>query len=162
MIVWHRARGCVIVWAVVLGSVVVPEAQQRRERPIADSADRIAQETWPVERGRQTDEGVTVFRTEIEADADAFRLPPPWLNDQRMGPRVNGSAAHRERLLMMTPEAYRRSMLYPVGVGIDPAVVVNGVKSAWRSWQEQRVRERIQKEVDALNPRVMDESVQGN
>jgi hypothetical protein len=150
------------VCAVVFGPAVAAEGQQRRQAPIAESAERIARETWPVARGQQTDEGVTVFRTEIAADADAFRLPVPWLDDQRMGPRMNGLATHRERLMMTTPEAYRGSVLYPVGVGIDPAVIVNGVKHTWRRRQEHRVRERIQKEVDALKPPVTDESGQGN
>jgi hypothetical protein len=148
--------------ALVLLCGGVADAQQRRARPITDSAERIARETWPVERGTTTDEGVTIFRAETEVDTEAFKLPPPWMNDQRMGPRADGTAAHRERLRVTTPEAYRRSMLYPVGVGVDPAVIVNGVKSAWRSWQEHRVRERIQKEVDALRSRVTDESAQGN
>jgi hypothetical protein len=159
--VWYQARGCVIVCAAVLFPVLAAEAQQRRQRPIAESADRIARETWPVERG-QTDEGITIFRAQTEADAEAFKLPPPWLSDQRMGPRMNGLATHRERLMMVTPEAFRGSTLYPAGVGVDPAVIVNGVKTAWRKWQEQRVRERIQKEVDALEHNVTDESVQGN
>jgi hypothetical protein len=138
------------------------DAQQRRARPITESAERIARETWPVERGRQTEEGLTIFRAKTRADADAFRLPPPWLDDQRMGPRMNGLATHRERLMMTTPAAYRGSVLYPATVGIDPALIVNGVKSTWRRWQEHRVRERIQKEVDALGSHVTDEPVQGN
>jgi hypothetical protein len=160
--VGYRARGCVILGAVALCSVGSADAQQRRQQPIADTADQIARETWPVERGRQTEEGITIFRTETRADADAFRLPPPWLNDQRMGPRMDGLATHRERLMMTTPVAYRGSVLYPATVGIDPALIVNGVKSAWRRWQEHRVRERIQKEVDALGSHVTDEPGQGN
>ena len=155
---WSVIRGCVIVSALVLCSAVAAGAQQRGRRPISESAERIVQETWPVERAGQTDEGVTVFRTETEVDADAFRLPAPWLDSRRMGPRMNGVAAHRERLMMVTPEAFRGSTLYPVGVGVDPAVLVNGVKTAWRRWQEQRVRERIQKEVDALESSITDGS----
>jgi hypothetical protein len=146
----------------VLCLAAAADAQQQRRRPIAESAARIAKETWPVERGGQTEEGVAIFRAETDADADAFRLPPPWLNDQRMGPRMNGVAAHRERLMMVTPEAYRGSVLYPATVGIDPALIVNGVRSAWRQWQEHRVRERIQREVDALGTDITDESVPGN
>src|SRR5687767_9252333 len=128
--VWPAARRCVMVCALVLCSVAVAQAQRRPQRPIAESADRIARETWPVERGRQTDQGVTIFHTETEADAEAFGLPPPWLNDRRMGPRMPGLASHRERLMMTTPEAFRTSVLYPATIGIDPALIVNGAKSA--------------------------------
>jgi hypothetical protein len=151
-------RGFVVVSAVVLCSVIAASAQQRRQQPIAESAERIVKETWPVERGGQTDEDVPIFRTVTEADAAAFRLPAPWLDNRRMGPRMNGLAAHRERLMMVTPEAFRGSTLYPVGVGVDPAVLINGVKTAWRRWQEQRVRERIRKEVDALESSITDGS----
>jgi hypothetical protein len=143
---------CVLAFACA-GDV---EAQQRRQRPIAEAAARIAAETWPVERGQQTEEGVTIFRTETEADPDAFRLPPPWLNNQRMGPRMPGSAAQRERLAIVTPEAFRGSVMYPAGVGIDPAAIVKGVKYPLRKWQEHQVRKRIRQELEALGVEVSD------
>jgi hypothetical protein len=134
----------------------VAGAQQRRERPIAEAAERIAAETWPVERGRQTEEGVTIFHIETEADADAFKLPPPWLDDQRMGPRMPGTAAQRERLAIVTPEAFRGSVMYPAGVGIDPAAIVKAVKYPLRKWHEHRIRTRIRDELAALTGEVSD------
>jgi len=35
-------------------------------------------------------------------------------------------------------------------MSIDPAVIVNGAKSAWRDWQTARIRKRIAEEVEAL------------
>jgi hypothetical protein len=160
--VWAVLHRWTIACVLAYTCTGIVEAQQSRPRPIVESAARIARETWPVERGQQTDEGVTIFRTETYGDADAFRLPPPWLAEQRMGPRMPGTAAQRERLSIVTPEAFRGSVMYPAGVGIDPAAIVKAVKYPLRKWQEHRVRERIRKEVEALGSHFTDEPAPDN
>lgn len=118
-------------------------------RPITESADRIGRELWPQEMRISVDEqGRPRFRESIEVD-----MPPaPWVEGE-MGiywRPSGGSMYHYEYLRMMTPEAFRAGVLYPCCVSVDPGEIVNGIKSAWRSRQEQRVRERIRKEVEAL------------
>jgi hypothetical protein len=126
------------------------EAPPDPARPITESAERIGRELWPQDTRVSIDEqGRPRFRESIEIE-----LPPaPWVEDEKgihYRPK-GGSVYHDEYLRMMVPEAFRASTFYPIGtVSVDPATIVNGIKSAWRGWQEQRVRERIRKEVEAL------------
>lgn len=54
--------------------------------------------------------------------ADVRPLPVPWHLNEKPGPtnpRFNGY--HQEHLMMTTPEAFRQSTFYPMGMSIDPA-----------------------------------------
>jgi hypothetical protein len=128
-------------------------------RPIAASADRIARELWSADDSTSTDEqGRPRFRASITVDE--FVLPPPWYeNDPTIGRyRRRGTASHQEFLSLVTPEAFRASTLNTGGVSVDPGTILGGFKSAWRSWQEKRVRERIEREVAELRARAAAEA----
>lgn len=124
-------------------------------RPITESADRIARELWSVDDSTATDEqGRPQFRASITVDE--FTLPPPWYeSDPAVGRfRRPGTLYHQEFLSVVTPEAFRAGTLYGAAVGagvsVDPGTIADGFRSAWRSWQERRTRERIEREVAEL------------
>ena len=135
------------------------EAPASSPRPIADSAERIARELWSVDDSASTDEqGRPRFRASITVDE--FVLPPPWYEtDPAIGRfRRPGTLYHQEFLSVVTPEAFRASTFNAGGVSVDPGTMFDGIKSAWRSWQEKRVRERIEREVAELRARAAAES----
>ena len=51
--------------------------------------------------------------------------------------------------MMTTPEAIRTSTFYPIGVGVDPAVIVNAAKGAWRVGKTAKTRRRLPDELEA-------------
>jgi hypothetical protein len=122
---------------------------EESSQPITESAERIGRELWPTEMVISIDEqGRPRFRSGITVDIP----PPPWVLDDEGGIhfRPFGGAYHSEFLYQVTPEAFRAGTLYPCCIGFDPGLVKDAIKSAWHSYQERRVRERIQKEVDEL------------
>ena len=128
-------------------------------RPIAESAERIARELWSIDESASTDEqGRPRFRASVTVDE--FVLPPPWYEtDPAIGRfRRPGTAYHQEFLSVVTPEAFRASTFNAGGVSVDPGTVFDGFKSAWRSWQERRARERIEREVAELRARAAADS----
>ena len=54
--------------------------------------------------------------------------------------------------MLTTPEAFRTSTFYPMGMSIDPATVVNTAKKVWRDWQTTKIRKRIAEELAELEP----------
>ena len=121
-------------------------------RPIAETAERIARELWPADVSSSIDDqGRPRFRATVTVDE--FALPVPWqevdANRAPFKPR-GGNLHHHQFLAQVTPEEFRSSVLYPTGITVDPGEMFNGLKSAWRSWQEKRVRERIGKELKEL------------
>jgi hypothetical protein len=123
-------------------------------RPIAESAARLAREVWSVDDSASTDEqGRPRFRASVTVDE--WALPPPWYEtDPAIGRfRRPGTAYHQEFLSVVTPEAFRASTFNAGGVSVDPGAMFGGLKSAWRSWQERRVRQRIEREVAELRAR---------
>jgi len=64
---------------------------------------------------------------------------------------------HRELLSLVTPEAFRAGTLWPtVGASVDPGAIRDGIKKAWNEWQTQRIRERIERELEELRARTGD------
>jgi hypothetical protein len=59
-----------------------------------------------------------------------------------------GTNWHQEYLRMNTPEAFRASTMYP-GVGVDPGEIVNGIKSLYHGWKEERIQQRVDRELAA-------------
>jgi len=158
-----RVRITLMIVGVFTGLAVGTRAQEAPAsppaRPIADSAERIARELWSVDDSESTDEqGRTRFRASITVDE--FVLPPPWYEtDPAIGRfRRPGTLYHQEFLSVVTPEAFRASTFNAGGVSVDPGTMFDGLKSAWRSWQEKRVRERIEREVAELRARAAAES----
>jgi hypothetical protein len=150
---------------VCLGVAVVDAqeaAQSLSERPITETAERIARQLWPVEvdQGSLDEQGRPRFRTSVEASP--IVLPLPWLNDPVTGPiQPRSRLYHAEFLSVVTPEPFRASALTAAaggGVGVDPGAMLDGVKSVWRDWQTRRVRERIERELAALRERAADSS----
>jgi len=121
-------------------------------RPVTDSADRIARQLWPAAVFPATGDGdPSHFR--VDVTAPAFTLPMPWLSPADPSARIRrpGSrAAHREFLFAVTPEAFRASTLYPIGITVDPGAILNGVKARWSGWQARRIHERVAREVAQL------------
>jgi hypothetical protein len=124
-----------------------PELDGRGRGPIAETAERISRELWPIDGARQP-----VFRSGIEVDY--FRLQVPWIETEgEQSPDARprgGSYYHQQYLQDVTPVAFRGSTLYPAGVGVDPVVFADGIKAVWRGWQERRIRSRIAAELAAL------------
>ena len=129
-------------------NVAAQSAEPQKPTPIADTVNRMARDFWST----QADPAIRntpVFRSSVTLD---FRpLPVPWHLTERPGPRnPRFNAYHQEHLMMTTPEAFRTSTFYPIGMGIDPAVIVNATKGAWRDWKTTRIRRRIADELEAL------------
>ena len=123
-------------------------------RPIAESAARLARQLWSVDDSASTDEqGRPRFRASVTVDE--WVLPPPWYETDPASGRFRrpGTLYHQEFLSVVTPEAFRASTFNAGGVSVDPGTMFDGFKSAWRRWQERRVRERIEREVAELRAR---------
>ena len=111
------------------------EPPTRPARPIAETVERLM---------RQPD-----FRLRIEVERPIELWVQPLLirPEDTLQPRPRGSIYHQEYLRMTTPEAFRSSTLYPMGVGVDPGELVNGVRSMYRGWKEERIRQRVAREL---------------
>lgn len=129
--------------------VAAQSANGEKPTPIADSVTRLAKTFWSTQAEPAVPPNGPVFRAGVTVE---FRpLPVPWHLTEKTGPtnpRFNGY--HQEHLMMTTPEAFRTSTFYPMGMGIDPAVIVNAAKGAWRDWKTARIRRRIAGELEAL------------
>ena len=129
--------------------VAAQSANGGKPTPITDAANRIAKNLWSTQGDPAVPPNTPVFRSGVTLE---FRpLPPPWHLTETPGPtnpRFNGY--HQEHLMMTTPEAFRTSTFYPIGIGVDPAVIVNAAKGAWRDWKMAKIRRRIAGELEAL------------
>jgi hypothetical protein len=129
--------------------VAAQSAEQAQPTTIADSANRLAQELRFPRVDPEMLANMPVFRAKVTIDI--WALPPPWHLTETPGPRnprFNGY--HQEHLMLTTPEELRTSTFYPIGIGVDPAVIVNAAKRGWRDWQTARIRQRITEELEAL------------
>ena len=129
--------------------VAAQSAEPEKQTPITDTANRIAKDLWSTQADPVVLPNTPVFRANVTVDA--WALPTPWHLTEKPGPtnpRFNGY--HQEHLMVTTPGAFRTSTFYPIGIGIDPAVIVNGAKRAWRDWQTAKIRQRIAEELEAL------------
>jgi hypothetical protein len=120
------------------GDLRAQEAAQPQEaprRPIAETVERLM---------RQPD-----FRLNVTVDEPVeLWVKPLFIRPQdKLQPTPVGTYYHTEYLRMTTPEAFRSSTLYPMGVGVDPGDIANGFRRAWRSWQEERIRKRVEQEL---------------
>jgi hypothetical protein len=155
---------CVVVFTgLAVGTDAQETSASRPARPIAETAERIARELWSIGDAASTDElGRPQFRASVTVDE--FVLPLPWFEtDPAIGRfRRRGTLYHQEFLSVVTPEAFRAGTLNGAaagaGVSVDPGTMFDGLRSAWRSWQERRVRERIEREVAELRARSAAES----
>ena len=148
---------CVACPATAQESTPAPAASSAT--PIADAVERIARELWPASLPDQVQSEGSTFRLNIRAPEVA--LQKPWLDDDPPPTRrpVGGSIYHEEMLAHLAPEEFRASTLNTVGVGIDPAVIVNGIRGVWRDWQVRRIRAQIARELaelEAANAAVAD------
>ena len=123
-------------------------------RPIAEAAERVARELWPVgDQGETDEQGRPRFRTSVTESQ--FVLPLPWYQTDPAAGRFRrrGTLHHQEFLSLVTPEEFRGGTFNLVGVGVDPGAVFDGVTSVWRNWQARRARERIEREATELRAR---------
>jgi len=152
-----QLRGVLAVLA--LCSVIPAGAQERpaagpavtpSPTPIADAAEQIARDLWPVS-----------FLDEVRSEGSTFRLNihvpeadvrPPWLQDPDPVTRrpIGGSLYHQQMLEAIVPEEFRGSTFYTPGVSVDPATIVNGIRGMWHDWQTRRIREQIARELAEL------------
>jgi hypothetical protein len=106
-------------------------------RPITQAVERLF---------RQPD-----FRLNVTAERPVELWVKPRLvePEDKLQPTPRGTYYHTEYLRMTTPEAFRASTLYPmVSVGVDPGALMEGFRRAWQSWQEERIRTRVERELD--------------
>jgi hypothetical protein len=149
-----QLRGCLVV--LVLSTAIPGLAQDATQpaeppaTPIADEAERVARALWADGLEHVQSDGST-FRLNIRAPQVEMRAP--WLDDPQPNRRrpVGGSIYHQQMLEHITPQAFRASTLNSAAVGVDPALIVNGVRDAWRSWQVRRIRAQIARELEELD-----------
>lgn len=116
--------------------------------PIADAATRMARDLWPTHVDPAVQANRPIFRVTVGAWAP---LPVPWHLTEKPGPsnpRFNGH--HQEHLMVTTPQAFRTSTFYPMGMSIDPGTIVKGARRTWRDWRTSRIRRRIAEELAEL------------
>jgi hypothetical protein len=120
------------------------------ERPISESAERIARELWPTDVATSTidEEGRPRFRSAITVTM----LPPPWRLTPDTAPTPSrGAISHQEMVRVMTPREYS---IPPIGGGsADPGSMFQSIRSAWRDWQGRRIDKRIMRELEELERR---------
>ena len=120
-----------------------------RAMPITDTANQIARNLWSTRSDPAVQANLPVFRAQVTVYVRP--LPVAWHLTEKPGPlNPRFNLYHQEHLMMTTPEAFRTSTFYPIGVGFDPATVVNAAKKVWRDWQTARIRNRIAEELAAL------------
>lgn len=80
---------------------------------------------------------------------------PPWvpLDPGPVAPWVkpNMPAAHFEYLRMSVPEEFRSGALYPMGTGVDPGGLWNGIRQSVRAGRARKTREQIEEELRRLD-----------
>jgi len=116
------------------------------ERPISESARRIAREWWPTDVVTSTidQDGRPRFRSGITVPA----LPPPWPPAPDSSPTPSrGAISHQEMVRMMTPQEYSTSL---IGGSVDPGSIYQSIRSAWRDWQARRIHARVMRELEEL------------
>lgn len=124
-------------------------AEPAKSTPITDTANHLAKNLWSTQADPAAPPNTPVFRSQVTVDV--WPLPTPWHLTDKPAPRNRRFNGYQEEhLVITTPEAFRTSTLYPIGVGIDPAVIVNGSKRIWRDWQTAKIRQRIAEEIEAL------------
>jgi hypothetical protein len=154
-------RACAFTTGILLCPVMCPVVGLRAQepprpstpsaRPVTDTAERIARDLWPTAVFASTDNGSpSHFR--VDVSAQAFALPVPWLSPADPSARIRrpGSQLHRQFLYDTTPEAFRASTLYPIGITVDPGAIGHGVKARWRNWRARRIHERVEREAAQL------------
>jgi hypothetical protein len=163
----RRVPALVPAFVIALGVWVSIDAAARAQdadggqpaRPVTESAERIANELWPIdERGLMDERNRPPFR----ASVTEFTLPLPWQETDPTWTRLQpaGRLYHREFLSVVTPEAFRAgAMTAAVGAGVstDPGAVLAGIRRAWRDWQARRIHERVEQELAELRARLADE-----
>ena len=116
------------------------------ERPISESAERIARERWPTDVTTFTidEEGRPRFRSGVTVTT----LPPPWPPTPDTAPTPSrGAISHQEMVRMMTPQEYSTPM---IGGSVDPGSIYQSIRSAWRDWQARRIHQRVMRELEEL------------
>ena len=153
----RRTRLCGFLLAVALCAAAPAGAQEgatppstASTTPIADAAERLAREMWPDGLPDQVQSEGSTFRLNISAPQATVRAP--WLQDPDPVTRrpIGGSIYHEEMLRQTVPEEFRTSTFYTPSIGVDPAIIVNGIRNAWRDWQVRRIRAEIARELEDL------------
>jgi hypothetical protein len=116
------------------------------QRPIAESAERIAREFWLTDAAPFSvdEEGRPRFRIGVTETVP----PPPWrpTPDLPLTP-ARGAISHKEMVRMMTPMEFSTPL---ISASVDPGDVYKGLKRAWRDWQARRIHERVTRELEEL------------
>jgi len=122
----------------------VSSGNPRGPGPIAESAERLAREWWPIEVAFFTidEEGRPRFRTGVIEIA----VLPPWQAYRESGlVPARGRISHQEMLRVMTPYEFSTPL---VSASTDPGAMYHAITRTWRDWQERRIHERVVKELE--------------
>src|SRR4026209_1186854 len=147
-------RRPVLLAALALCASPALHAQEGRvwpaERPISESAERIARELWPTDVATSTidEEGRPRFRPGITITI----LSPTWQLTPDTAPTPSrGAISHQEMVRMMTPREYSAP---PIGgASVDPGSIFQGIRSDWRDRHARRIDKRITRELEELERR---------
>ena len=116
------------------------------QRPIAESAERIAGEFWLTDAAPFSvdEEGRPRFRTGVMETVP----PPPWrpAPDLSLTPK-RGAISHKEMVRMITPMEFSTPL---ISASVDSGDIYNGLKRAWRDRQARRIHERVTRELEEL------------
>ena len=122
------------------------QAQDGAERPVAESANRIARELWPTDPSTFPidEEGRARFRSGVSETLP----PPPWqlAHDSSLTP-ARGAISHKEMVRIMSPVEFSTPL---ISGSVDPGNIYNDFKRAWSDWQARRIHERVVRELEEL------------
>lgn len=128
------------------GALAQETSRTPAQRPIAESAERIAREFWPIDAAPFSvdQEGRPRFRTGVTETVP----PPPWqpAQDISLTP-ARGAISHKEMVRMMTPMEFSTPL---ISASVDPGDIYNAFRRAWRGSQARRIHERVTREIEEL------------
>jgi hypothetical protein len=117
------------------------------QRPVAESAERIARELWPSDAPTFSidDGGRPRFRGGVTETVPS----PPWQPGQDLSRTpARGAISHKEMVRMMTPMGFSTPL---ISTSVDPGDIYHDFKRTWRDWQARRIHERVVRELEELD-----------
>jgi hypothetical protein len=89
----------------------------------------------------------TVFRVTVEGRSNNLLRLAPWdpANDSPIPPWVRPRIPlyHYEFLMMVTPEAFRAGVLFPISFTVPLDPLVDEIREAWQRRREARARREV-------------------
>jgi len=146
-----RLSNVLSVWLIVALLVQVPAASSAQGSPPAADPEALPVSLDRIKRGLAVpyEPPLTLpaatFKVEIEARP--IKLDVPWKTEQGAPYYVQTPRTlyHHEFLSMVTPEAFRSGVLYPMGFNV--LSVLPAIRRAFREAEEARVRAEVEAEL---------------